>query len=289
MRAMRLPHPANAAIDVLIVLLALTAVAELWLARRPDATVVTTVLALGATATLLARRAAPAAAMVAAPAAQAALLEAMPQPMITIAVALAASAMVAGAARAWWPALGGIAVIVVAADYAFHVRRSGDAVAFAVVVAGLAVCWAAGLLLVRTKLVRTKLVRTKLVRTKPAPGTNASDDERPSVAPGGDRAPASSGHDSGHELGHDSDLADRRLAIARGLADTVDAGLSALIVEAVAVQQALVRDAHPEDVLVRMRAVEENARTASADLRRLLAVAALDLGVSADLGASAVR
>jgi hypothetical protein len=55
----------------------------------------------------------------------------------------------------------------------------------------------------------------------------------------------------------------------------VDANLATLVVEAVAVQQALVRDAHPEDVLVRMQAVEESARAASADLRRLLTVAAL--------------
>ena len=65
------------------------------------------------------------------------------------------------------------------------------------------------------------------------------------------------------------------MAVARDIAGTVDTDLAALIVEAVAVQQALVRNAHPDDVLVRMRAVEEIARTASAQLRRLMTVVSL--------------
>lgn len=126
-------------------------------------------------------------------------------------------------------------------------RRGGAAFVVAVLVAALAVACTAALL---------------LVRPKPAAiGTAAgAADDRASAPGSGDP---------------EADLAGRRQAIARGLAETVDANLTALIVEAVAVQQALVRDAHPEDVLVRMQAVEESARTASADLRRLLSVAAL--------------
>jgi signal transduction histidine kinase len=73
----------------------------------------------------------------------------------------------------------------------------------------------------------------------------------------------------------DGDLSARRLAVARTLADTVAGGLSAVIVETVAAQQALVRDAHPDDALLRMRAAEEHAHTATADLRRLLAATAV--------------
>ena len=128
-------------------------------------------------------------------------------------------------------------------------RRGGPAFGVAIVIAALAVVWAAVLL---------------SVRPKPAAASGNG-----SGPPAGNRAPAPSPAEP------DAGLAARRQAVARGLAETVDTNLSALIVEAVAVQQALVRDAHPEDVLVRMQAVEESARTASADLRRLLAVAAL--------------
>ena len=126
-------------------------------------------------------------------------------------------------------------------------RRGGAAFVLAALIAAVAVVWMATLLLVRPKPAAIGM----------AAGTG---DARVSTPGSGDS---------------EADLAGRRQAIARGLADTVDADLTALIVEAVAVQQALVRDAHPEDVLVRMQAVEESARTASADLRRLLSVAAL--------------
>ena len=100
-------------------------------------------------------------------------------------------------------------------------------------------------------------------------------------------------HSAGSTVNHDAsppaplarddreDRNTRRVAVARDIAKTVDADLAALIVEAVAVQQALVRDAHPDDVLQRMRAVEEIARTASAHLRRLMTVASL-LDASSD-------
>jgi hypothetical protein len=129
-------------------------------------------------------------------------------------------------------------------------RQSGAAFVIGVVIAALAVVWAALLL---------------VVRPKPAA---ASGDRAGRVAPG-ERVPSPRPDDPG------ASLAGRRQAIAHDIAEIVDANLAALIVEAVAVQQALVRDAHPEDVLVRMQAVEESARTASADLRRLLTVAAL--------------
>jgi hypothetical protein len=129
-------------------------------------------------------------------------------------------------------------------------RRGGPAFVVAVVIAAVAVGWAAVLAWVRPK---------------------------PAAASGSSQGPGEPGdHVLSPRSGEpDTSLAVRRQAVARGLAETVDANLAALVVEAVAVQQALVRDAHPEDVLVRMRAVEESARTASADLRRLLSVAAL--------------
>jgi hypothetical protein len=128
-------------------------------------------------------------------------------------------------------------------------RGGGPAFVVAIVIAALAVVWAAVLLWVR-----------------PKPAAASGDGSGPAA---GERVPAPSPGEP------DAGLTVRRQAVARDLAETVDTNLAALIVEAVAVQQALVRDAHPEDVLVRMQAVEESARTASADLRRLLAVAAL--------------
>ena len=143
-----------------------------------------------------------------------------------------------------------VCLALVAVAELWLARRGGPAFVVAVVIAGLAVVWATVLLSVRPKPAAAS-------GDGAVSGTNSG--RPPSASPGEP------------DLG----LAARRQAVARGLAETVDANLSALIVEAVAVQQALVRDAHPEDVLVRMRAVEESARTASADLRRLLSVAAL--------------
>jgi hypothetical protein len=129
-------------------------------------------------------------------------------------------------------------------------RRGGPAFVAAVVIAGVAVGWAA-----------------VLVSVRPRPASASRTGAGPARADDRALSPRPSEPDSG--------LAERRQAVARGLAETVDANVAGLIVEAVAVQQALVRDAHPEDILVRMQAVEESARTASADLRRLLSVAAL--------------
>jgi hypothetical protein len=141
-----------------------------------------------------------------------------------------------------------VALAVAAVAELWLARRGGAAFVVAALIAAIAVVSTAALL---------------LVRPKPAAATGLA------AGAAGERVSATGSGDS------EADLAGRRQAIARGLAETVDADLAALIVEAVAVQQALVRDAHPEDVLVRMQAVEESARTASADLRRLLSVAAL--------------
>ncbi len=142
-----------------------------------------------------------------------------------------------------------VCLALVAVAELWLARRDGPVFVVAVVIAALAVVWAA-----------------VLVSVGPKPVAAAGAGAGPAA---GERvSPPSSGEP-------DAGLAARRQAVARGLAETVDANLTAMIVEAVAVQQALVRDAHPEDVLVRMQAVEESARTASADLRRLLSVAAL--------------
>jgi hypothetical protein len=280
MRAMRRPL----AVDGLIAALGVAAMIELWLTRLDSATVVTTVLALGATATLLARRGAPAVAVLSAAAAQAALLGPMPRPMITMAIALAATAALSGAAAAggtrasWAVALAGaVAVVAVAADYALRVRTTDRYAALGVVVAALAVCWAAAQLGVRRGSVdaldatgpgeavaRADATASATTAVKPAP-----EEGRKSVVPRQSRAgstPASLA---------ESELSERRLAVARTLADSVAGGLSTVIVETVAAQQALVRDAHPDDALLRMRAAEEHAHTVTADLRRLLAAAAV--------------
>jgi hypothetical protein len=143
-----------------------------------------------------------------------------------------------------------VCLALVAVAELWLARSGGPAFVVAVVIAALAVGWAAVIALVRPK---------------------------PAAAFGDHAAPGATGDHvvSPQSGGPDTSLAGRRQAVARDLAETIDASLAALIVEAVAVQQALVRDAHPEDVLVRMQAVEESARTASADLRRLLSVAAL--------------
>jgi hypothetical protein len=143
-----------------------------------------------------------------------------------------------------------VCLALVAVAELWLARRGGPAFVVAVVIAALAVVWAA-----------------VLVSVRPQPAAASGDGAGPAAA--GQRVSAPSPGEP------DVALAERRQAVARSLAETVDANLAALIVEAVAVQQALVRDAHPEDVLVRMQAVEESARTASADLRRLLSVAAL--------------
>jgi len=251
MRSMRRPL----AVDGLIVAVAAAAMIELWLSRRDDASVATTLLALGATATLLAHRGSPAVAVLAAAGAQAALLEQMPRPMISMAVALALAAALAGAAstartrRAWAVGFVGLAgVVAVSADYALRFRPDRDAVAFAVVAAAAAVCWAGSFLLVRL---------TEHADTSGATGAALS---RQGTGPDAE--------------------SDRRMAVARDVADAVSSELSALLVETVAAQQALVRDAHPEDSLLRMRAAEEHAYQASNDLRRLLAATGLAATVS---------
>jgi len=143
-----------------------------------------------------------------------------------------------------------VCLALVAVAELWLARRGGPAFVVAVVIAGLAVVWAAVLASVR-----------------PKPAAASGDAAAPVAAGDRETSPGPGEPDAG--------LAARRQAVGRALAETVDTNLAALIVEAVAVQQALVRDAHPEDVLVRMQAVEESARTASADLRRLLSVAAL--------------
>jgi signal transduction histidine kinase len=61
-----------------------------------------------------------------------------------------------------------------------------------------------------------------------------------------------------------------RLRVARELYDAVIAGLNEVIVEAVAAQQAVVRAAHPDDVLMRLRRAEDGAHAALSDLRRFM-------------------
>lgn len=61
-----------------------------------------------------------------------------------------------------------------------------------------------------------------------------------------------------------------RIRIARELCDAVATGLNDVIVETVAAQQAIVREAHADDILLRLRRAEDGAHGALADLRRLL-------------------
>src|SRR5215831_7507949 len=61
-----------------------------------------------------------------------------------------------------------------------------------------------------------------------------------------------------------------RLRVARELYEAVTAELNEVIVESVAAQQAVVRAAHPDDVLLRLRRAEEGAHAALGDLRRFM-------------------
>lgn len=61
-----------------------------------------------------------------------------------------------------------------------------------------------------------------------------------------------------------------RIRIAREMYDAVAAGLNDVIVETVAAQQGIVRAAHSDDILLRLRRAEDGAHGALADLRRLL-------------------
>src|SRR5215475_7526021 len=293
MRAIRRPL----AVDGLIAALCAAAMIELWLSRRDSATVVTTVLALGATATLLARRGAPAVAVLSAPAAQAALLAPMSRPMITMAIALAVTAAVAGAASAgrtrasWTVAVAGAAAVVaVGADYALRVRQTDRVAALGIIVAALAVCWTASILVVRRRSGRAadateaRDAATNLGDAVPAAAVPAVAVPAVAVPAVADPAVVESARSTVPRQARsrstpaepaDPGLSARRLAVARTLADTVAGSLSLVIVEAVAAQQALVRDAHPDDALMRMRAAEEHAHDATADLRRLLAVTAV--------------
>jgi len=298
MRAIRRPL----AVDGLIAALCAAAMIELWLSRRDSATVVTTVLALGATATLLARRGAPAVAVLSAPAAQAALLAPMSRPMITMAIALAVTAAVAGAASAgrtrasWTVAVAGAAAVVaVGADYALRVRQTDRVAALGIIVAALAVCWTASILVVRRRSGRAadateaRDAATNLGDAVPAAAVPAVAVPAVAVPAVANRAvadpavvesarstvPRQARSRSTPAEPADPELSARRLAVARTLADTVAGSLSLVIVEAVAAQHALVRDAHPDDALMRMRAAEEHAHDATADLRRLLAVTAV--------------
>jgi len=212
--------------------------------------------------------------------------------MITMAIALAVTAAVAGAASAgrtrasWTVAVAGAAAVVaVGADYALRVRQTDRIAALGIIVAALAVCWTAGLLAVRrgsgraADATEASDAATRLVDADPAAAVPASADPVATDPAAAESArstvPRQARSRSTPTESADPELAARRLAVARTLADTVAGSLSLVIVEAVAAQQALVRDAHPDDALMRMRAAEEHAHNATADLRRLLAVTAV--------------
>jgi hypothetical protein len=65
-----------------------------------------------------------------------------------------------------------------------------------------------------------------------------------------------------------------RAAAAHRVHDTLAAQINDAIVHTVGAQQALVRGAHADDVLFRLRAAEESAREALSDLERLVALIA---------------
>ena len=259
-------HPTRRAlaVDGLIALLTVAAEAELWVGHRAAAGTATALLAGGAAAALLAHRAAPPFAVAGSCAAEAVLLESMPRPMVTSAVTLAAAALLAGTlssrrTRSAWlgAALGGLAAAAVAADYA----RGRAAITWAAVGAGVVICWGAGVLAARR------------AADEPPAGEPAAK----AAIPAQRKAPADK--PSPEPV---TPMSARRWQVVRQLADTVTAGLNSVIVESVAAQQALVREAHPDDVIVRMQAAEEHAHTAAADLRRLLTVAELVRPEAAD-------
>jgi hypothetical protein len=64
-------------------------------------------------------------------------------------------------------------------------------------------------------------------------------------------------------------IAANRARALRARAATATEAVNAAIVEIVATQQALVRQAHPDDILVRMRAAEDAAYSSLDDIRRI--------------------
>jgi hypothetical protein len=85
------------------------------------------------------------------------------------------------------------------------------------------------------------------------------------------REPRGDGADGGEPAGvpGHAERDATRTRIARELYDAVATGLNDVIVETVAAQQAIVREAHADDVLLRLRRAEDGAHAALADLRRL--------------------
>lgn len=63
-----------------------------------------------------------------------------------------------------------------------------------------------------------------------------------------------------------------RAESARRVRDTLAAAINDAIVHTVGARQALVRGAHPDDVLSRLQAAEDSAREALSDLEQLTAV-----------------
>jgi signal transduction histidine kinase len=221
-------------VDVLLCLLAVVQQLELWLTDRPHATLPVVVLT-ASTLTLLARRRLPATSLVLFFAAQAAVVGLMPQGIGSSFFGFLAGAAVAGAAPGWAAVLGWAAATAVLAQQSWFDPYGSGLSDFALSMAVMTAFWAAGMLVAR----RTRTVREladKLVET-----------EREAIAA-------------------------ERARITREMHDVVAHGLTVVIVQSVAAQEAVEHGASAQDLLIRLRAAEDSARGSLADLRRLLTI-----------------
>ena len=220
--------------DGLICALALVQQLELWLTSGSHVTV-PVVLLTASTLTLLARRRVPVIAMILFFAAQSALVGLMPQGITSTFFAFLTAAALAGAAPGWAALCGWVGGTAVLVQQSWFDPYGSGLADFGLSVAVFTAFWGGGLLVAR----RTHAVRVlaeRLVET-----------ERETIAA-------------------------ERARITREMHDVVAHGLTVVIVQSVAAQEAVEHGAGTHDVLVRLRAAEDSARGSLADLRRLLTI-----------------
>lgn len=221
------------ATEAFLLLLAVAQQAELWLARRPAAGTALAVLIAMTTLPLLARRRAPLLSILTCFAAQAAVIELLPRGLQSTFFAALAAAAIAGALPGAASVVGGLAAIAVLADNAWLDPLGGGFGDFALSVAVFGAFWAGGHVLAR----RSRAARQLAERLA---------------------------------VGERTAVAAERARITRELHDVVAHGLTVVVVQAAAAQHAVGQGAAAAEVLPRLAAVEDSARQALADLRRML-------------------
>ncbi len=221
------------ATDALLLLLAVVQQVELWLARRPAAGTALAVLLAMTTLPLLARRRAPLLSILTCFAAQAAVMELMPRGLQSTFLASLATVAIAGTLPGIASVAGGVAAIAVLADNAWLDPLGGGFGDFALYAAVFGAFWVGGHVLARRSRPAHQLAERLAVRERAA-------------------------------------VAAERARITRELHDVVAHGLTVVVLQATAAQHAVRQGAAAAEVLPRLAAVEDSARQALADLRRML-------------------